>query len=78
VKQRGDARGMFLYKGKTLEEWLRYPREKSVRHGYLATSFAGLQVSSIMVDRSLPSLRRRDAGAPTGGPRRLFFGSGDG
>lgn len=52
-------------------------REKSIRHGHPSTLFEEMQVVSIIVDRSLPSLRRRDAGPPRGGPSLLFSRSGD-
>ena len=32
MKQRGDAKGMFLYKGKTLEEWVPEAVERVVEH----------------------------------------------
>ncbi len=51
-------------------------REKSILCNHCPAILAVLQVVSIMVDRSLPSLRRRDAGPPTGGPSLLFSRSG--
>ncbi len=48
-------------------------REKSIRHGHPSTLLEEHQVVSYYIDRSLPSLRRRDAGPPGGGPSFLPF-----
>lgn len=57
---------------------LEIAREKSIRRNHFPTTLAEMPLVSIVADRSLPSLRRRDAGPPTGGPCFLLTCSGDG
>lgn len=47
-------------------------REESIRHSRPPALLEGAQVVGMIVDRSPPSLRWRDAGSPTGGPSFLL------
>lgn len=51
---------------------------KSIRHEHPSVYLAEPQSVGIIVDISLPSLRRRDAGPPRGGPSLFAFRGGDG
>lgn len=47
---------------------LEIAHENPLRRSHFPTTLAEMPLVSIVASRSLPSLRRRDAGSPTGGP----------